>query len=206
MVWRQAPIPCSRQSDSNFLGVGIWLVKAAPVSLYFVCFSESELWVPGIATEGKIWSGKRSWALSDSLMTRIITATANTIIFGFSGAQCIHCVWPKSSGSAWEECGLVDNKRTTDNEQWWCDDQDRASQISVLWCLVVFRPANLTCKTCYLQVVLLVAFELVTLLQSNMSSFSIRWVIKGIDVFNLTASSSEFIDSASDGWVRKIKT
>lgn len=136
MVWRQAPIPCSRQSDSNFLGVGIWLVKAAPVLLFFVCFSESELWVSGLATEGKIWSGKRSWALSDSLMTRIITATANTIIFGFSGAQCIHCVWPESSGSACEECGLVDNKRTTDNEQWWCDDQDRASQISVLWCLL----------------------------------------------------------------------
>lgn len=54
--------------------------------------------MPGMATEGKDWSGKRSRALRVSLMTRIRTATANAIIFGSGGAQWLQCMRQKAQG------------------------------------------------------------------------------------------------------------
>lgn len=74
-------------SDTVFCLITIfrsWNMTVQGCSEHALYINESELWASGLATERTDWSGKGSWVLCYSLMTRIRTGTKNAIIFGFS--------------------------------------------------------------------------------------------------------------------------
>lgn len=109
-----------------------------------------------LGTKEERLSWKRSRALCDSSMTRISTGTANVIIFGFMGAQCLHCIRQKAHGLPDKNVALLIRKeqRIMRNDDL-MDMFVLIVQPTFLYCV---WSANLMSGDCHLQMVLLVTF------------------------------------------------